>query len=102
MEGLIPFVIHAIKRRRERSTYRCLSRSLRPHHLPDLEQAETEPTAAATEFRHQQPHRRRTQSELPAFDPDHRSRRSPERRMGPSRSLREVVFFPRSSDAAAA
>ncbi|KAG1366909.1 hypothetical protein COCNU_13G006990 [Cocos nucifera] len=31
MEGLIPFVIHAIKKKRERSHYRCLSEGSTGH-----------------------------------------------------------------------
>ncbi|KAJ8465706.1 hypothetical protein OPV22_028258 [Ensete ventricosum] len=78
MEGLIPFVIHAIKRRRDRSSYRCLSRgtrSLSMDHLPDHE---GEAEAPASKFGHDSSYRRsRSERRSP---PDHP--------IGPSRSLR--------------
>ncbi|KAJ0982125.1 hypothetical protein J5N97_010380 [Dioscorea zingiberensis] len=54
MEGLIPFVIHALKKSRERSKYRCLSTGSSGHR------------GMMADWSHEgSSHHRRTRSELP-------------------------------------
>ncbi|KAJ1697464.1 hypothetical protein LUZ63_005976 [Rhynchospora breviuscula] len=79
MEGLIPFVIHAIKKSREKSGYRCLSNgSHGGARKPLIGEWDSADEGSS--------HHRRTRSEFPPIGSDFFS---PEQRMAPSRSLRE-------------
>ncbi|URD90071.1 hypothetical protein MUK42_36056 [Musa troglodytarum] len=86
MEGLIPFVIDSIKRRRDRSSYLCLSRGTRSLSMDRLTEhegeGEGEAEAPASKFGQASSYRR-SRSE----------RRSPsDHRIGPSRSEGDVYL----------
>ncbi|KAF3323293.1 hypothetical protein FCM35_KLT12024 [Carex littledalei] len=79
MEGLIPFVIHALKKNREKSQYRRLSNgSHGGSRKPLIREWDSVDEGSS--------HHRRAQSEFPPIGSEFFS---PEQRMGSSRSLRE-------------
>jgi hypothetical protein len=79
MEGLIPFVLNVIKKKRERSQYQCLSNG--SHHGSEKLFVDSEWNSADKG----PSHHRRTRSEFP---PDFFY---PGQRMGPSGSLKEDI-----------
>ncbi|KAF3323294.1 hypothetical protein FCM35_KLT12025 [Carex littledalei] len=80
MEGLIPFVIHALKKNREKSQYRCLSNGSHggSRKKPLIGEWDLVDEGSS--------HHRRARSEFPPIGSEFFS---PEQRMGSSRSLRE-------------